>query len=41
VTVQVKEEGPVDCIIWKKSSTAYKKQADELDGTKMLMLMSN
>ncbi len=41
VTVQVKEEGPVDCIIWTKSSTAYKKQADELDGTNMLMLMSN
>ena len=37
---QVNEEGPVDCIIWKKSSTAYKKQADELDGTNVLMFMS-
>jgi hypothetical protein len=30
---QVNEEGPVDCIIWKKAATAYKKQAAELDGT--------
>jgi hypothetical protein len=37
---QVNEEAPVDCIIWKKSSTAYKKQADELDGTNVLMFMS-
>ena len=36
---QVNEEGPVDCIIWKKSSTAYKKQASELDGTNVLMFM--
>ena len=36
---QVNEEGPVDCIIWKKSSTAYKKQASELDGTSVLMFM--
>ena len=38
---QVNEEGPVDCIIWKKSSIAYKKQAAELDGTNVLMLMYN
>ena len=29
---QVNEEGPADCVIWKKSSTVYKKQAAELDG---------
>ena len=36
---QVNEEGPADCVIWKKSSTVYKKQAAELDGTNVLMLM--
>ena len=35
---QVNEEGPADCIIWKKSSIAYKKQAAELDGTNVLMI---
>jgi len=28
---EVNEDGPVDCILWKKSSTAYRKQAAQLD----------
>jgi hypothetical protein len=28
---EMNEDGPIDCLIWKKASTAYKKQAAALD----------
>jgi len=31
LTDEVNADSPIDCIIWKKASTAYKKQAMELD----------